>query len=254
VSVALITGGAGGLGAAVARALAKRGDRVVIADVDPELGAQTAAEVGGIFVATDVRDPAASVAAVAAAEEAYGRLDLMMLNAGIGVLEGRVEETSVEAYRHMIGVNIDGVFFGLQAAVPALRRAGGGSIVATASLAGLVATPPTPIYALTKHAVVGLVRSAAISLAKQGINLSAIAPGFADTAIIAAELEKFRAVNFPLLTADEVAAVVLSAFDGPPGAVWPIQPGREAEPYAFRGVPGPRAEGFAGQLPEGLFE
>lgn len=252
--VALITGGAGGLGAAVARACAERGDSIVICDVDTVVGAKTAAEVGGIFVATDVRDPEASKVAVAAAEQAYGRLDLVMLNAGIGVLEGRVEETPTEAYRRMIGVNIDGVFFGLQAAVPALRRAGGGSIVATASLAGLVATPPTPIYALTKHAVVGLVRSASIPLAAEGIKLSAIAPGFADTAIIAAELEKFRAVNFPLLTADEVAAVVLSAFDGPPGSVWPIQPGRTSEPYAFRGVPGPRAEGFTGQFPEGLFE
>ncbi len=252
--VALITGGAGGLGAAVARACAKRGDKVVIADVEEAAGRLTASEVGGLFVATDVRDPAASVAAVAAAEEAYGRVDLVMLNAGIGVLEGAVEETPASAYRNMIAINIDGVFFGLQAAVPALRRSGGGSIVATASLAGLVATPPTPIYALTKHAVVGLVRSAAIPLASEGITLAAIAPGFADTAIIAAELEKFRAVNFPLLTADEVAAVTLSAFDGPPGAIWPIQPGRESEPYAFRGVPGPRAEGFTGQFPEGLFQ
>lgn len=252
--VVLITGGAAGLGAAVARACALRSDRIVIADVDAVAGAKTAADLGGIFVSTDVRDPQASVTAVAAAQEAYGRLDLVMLNAGIGLLEGRVEETPIDTYRRMIGVNIDGVFFGLQAAVPALRRAGGGAIVATASLAGLVPTPPTPIYALTKHAVVGLVRSAAVRLAAEGIRLAAIAPGFTDTAIIASELEKFRAVNFPLLTADEVAPVVLSAFDGPAGAIWPIQPGRPSEPYTFRGVPGPRAEGFTGDLPEGLFE
>jgi NAD(P)-dependent dehydrogenase (short-subunit alcohol dehydrogenase family) len=227
---------------------------VVIADVDTAAGTRTASELGGLFVATDVRDPAASLAAVAAAEEAYGRLDLVMLNAGIGVPEGPIELISAATYRRMVEINVDGVFFGLQAAIPALRRAGGGSIVATASLAGLTATPPTPIYSLTKHAVVGLVRSAAVPLAAQGINLSAIAPGFADTAIIAGELEKFRAANFPLLTADEVAAVVLEAFDGPPGAIWPIQPGREAEPYKFRGLPGPRAEGFSGELPEGLFE
>ncbi len=250
----LITGAGGGIGAAVARACAARGDQVVVADVDADAGQRVAAEVNGIFVATDVRDPAASIAAVAAAEETYGRLDLVMLNAGIGVLEGPIDSIPYESYRRMIDVNVDGVFFGLQAAVPALRRAGGGSIVATASLAGLVATPPTPVYALTKHAVVGLVRSAAIPLARERISLSAIAPGFADTAIIARELDKFRAVNFPLLTADEVAAVVLSAFAGPPGSVWPIQPGREAEPYAFRGVPGPRSEGFEGQFPEGLFE
>jgi NAD(P)-dependent dehydrogenase (short-subunit alcohol dehydrogenase family) len=233
---------------------AARGDRVVVADVDEAGGTVTAAEIGGAFVATDVRDPEATKAAVAYAEQTYGHLDLVMLNAGIGVREGAVETTPTDAYRRMTGVNIDGVFFGLQAAVPALRRAGGGSIVATASLAGLVATPATPIYALTKHAVIGLVRSAAAQLERSGIILAAIAPGFADTAIIASELEKFRAVNFPLLTAQDVAAVVLSAFDGPAGAVWPIQPGRASEPYAFRGVPGPRGPDFTGQFPEGLFE
>jgi NAD(P)-dependent dehydrogenase (short-subunit alcohol dehydrogenase family) len=238
----------------VARACAARGDRVVIADVDADAGARTAAELGGIFIATDVRDPAASVAAVAAAEQTYGRLDLVMLNAGIGVQEGPIELIAPETYRRMLAVNVDGVFFGLQAAIPALRRSGGGSIVATASLAGLASTPPTPIYSLTKHAVVGLVRSAAVALESQGIRLSAIAPGFADTAIIAGELQKFHAANFPLLTADEVAAVVLEAFEGPPGAIWPIQPGRASEPYKFRGLPGPRAEGFTGALPEGLFE
>jgi hypothetical protein len=93
-----------------------------------------------------------------------------------------------------------------------------------------------------------------VPLAAQGINLAAVAPGFADTAIIASELDKFHAANFPLLTAEEVAAVVLEAFDGPSGAIWPIQPGRAAEPYTFRGLPGPRAEGFTGRLPEGLFE
>ncbi len=252
--VALITGAGGGIGAAVARACAARGDRVVIADIDAESGRSVAQELDGIFVMTDVTDPGASMAAVEAAEGSFGRLDLVMLNAGIGLLEGPLERIPLDVYRKMIAVNIDGVFFGLQAAVPALRRAGGGSIVATASLAGLVPTPPTPIYGLTKHAVVGLVRSAAVSLAEQGISLSAIAPGFADTAIIARDLHKFQEANFPLLTADEVAAVVLKAFDGPAGAVWPIQPGRESEPYAFRGVPGPRAEGFTGQLPKGLFE
>jgi NAD(P)-dependent dehydrogenase (short-subunit alcohol dehydrogenase family) len=252
--VALITGAGGGIGAAVARACAARGDRVVIADIDAENGRSVAQELDGIFVMTDVTDPGASMAAVEAAEGSVGRLDLVMLNAGIGLLEGPLERIPLDVYRKMIAVNIDGVFFGLQAAVPALRRAGGGSIVATASLAGLVPTPPTPIYGLTKHAVVGLVRSAAVSLAEQGISLSAIAPGFADTAIIARDLHKFQEANFPLLTADEVAAVVLKAFDGPAGAVWPIQPGRESEPYAFRGVPGPRAEGFTGQLPKGLFE
>ena len=249
----LITGGASGIGAAVARLCAARGDRVVVADVDDAEGKRTAEAIGGRFVHTDVRDPDRTKAAVALAEQAYGRLDLAVLNAGIGALEGPIETTPVETYRRMVAVNVDGVYYGIQAAVPALARAGGGAIVATASLAGLTATPATPVYGLTKHAVVGLVRSAGPQLAARGITLAAVAPGFADTAIIADELEKFRAVDFPLLTAADVAAVVLQAADGPPGAVWPIQPGRTSEPYGFRGVPGPRAPGYNGHFPEGLF-
>ncbi len=251
----LITGAAGGIGAALARACAARGDRVVAADVDAAAGERLAAEIGAVFVPCDVSDPAASVNAVGVVEREFGRLDFVALNAGIGLHEGPVEDIPVETYRRMVAVNVDGVFFGLQAAVPALRRSGGGSIVATASLAGLVPTPPTPIYGLTKHAVVGLVRSAAPNLAEQGISLAAVAPGFADTAIIASSVELFRAANFPLLTAEQVADVILAAADGPAGAIWPIQPGREAEPYRFRGVPGPRAEGFTGgQPPKGIFE
>jgi NAD(P)-dependent dehydrogenase (short-subunit alcohol dehydrogenase family) len=252
--VVLVTGGATGIGAAVAARCAARGDHVVVADINESAGRRTAEGCGGLFVATDVSDPASVQVAVGEAERTYGRLDLAVLNAGIGLLEGPVETTPVDAYRRMVAINVDGVFFGLQAAVPALLRAGGGAIVATASLAGLVAVPPTPVYALTKHAVVGLVRSAGAQLAGRGITVAAVAPGFADTAIIATELEKFRAVDFPLLTADDVASVVLQAADGPPAAVWPIQPGRSSEPYAFRGVPGPRGPGYTGQFPEGLFE
>jgi NAD(P)-dependent dehydrogenase (short-subunit alcohol dehydrogenase family) len=120
--VALITGAGGGIGAAVARACAARGDRVVIADIDAENGRSVAQELDGIFVMTDVTDPGASMAAVEAAEGSFGRLDLVMLNAGIGLLEGPLERNPLDVYRKMIAVNIDGVFFGLQAAVPALRR------------------------------------------------------------------------------------------------------------------------------------
>jgi NAD(P)-dependent dehydrogenase (short-subunit alcohol dehydrogenase family) len=160
-----------------------------------------------------------------------------------------VETIDLATYRRVTGINLDGVFFGLQAAIPALRRAGGGAIVATASLAGLVPTPATPVYSLTKHAVVGLVRSVAESLRAENIRVSAVAPGFAETAIIAPIKAAFDASGFPLLSAEEVADVVLQAADGEPGAVWPIQPGRTAEPYRFRGVPGPRVPGKEGVAP-----
>lgn len=247
---ALVTGGSNGIGAAVVRALAARGGwDIVVADIDEAAGAAIAGEVGGLFVRTDVADPAASLAAVEAAESTYGRLDFAHLNAGIAAQEGSVEGIDLATYRRIVGINLDGVFFGMQAVVPALRRAGGGSIVATASLAGLVPTPMTPVYSLTKHAVVGLVRSVADALRSENIRVSAVAPGFAETAIIAPMKAAFDSSGFPLLTAEEVADVVLQAAEGDPGAVWPIQPGRQAEPYRFRGVPGPRVVGKEGIAP-----
>jgi NAD(P)-dependent dehydrogenase (short-subunit alcohol dehydrogenase family) len=248
--VALVTGGSNGIGAAVVRALARRGGwSIVVADVDEAAGRALADEVGGLFVRTDVADPAASTAAVEAAESTYGRLDFAHLNAGIAAQEGSVETIDLATYRRVVGINIDGVFFGMQAAIPALRRAGGGSIVATASLAGLVPATTTPVYTLTKHAVVGLVRAVAEPLARENIRVTAVAPGFASTAIIDPIRSSFETAGFPLLTAEEVADVVLTAAEGEPGTVWPIQPGRQAEPYRFRGVPGPRVEGRQGIAP-----
>jgi NAD(P)-dependent dehydrogenase (short-subunit alcohol dehydrogenase family) len=248
--VALVTGGSNGIGAAVVRALAARGGwRIVVADIDEAAGAAIAHEVGGLFVRTDVADPASSVAAVQAAEATYGRLDFAHLNAGIAAAEGAVDAIDLATYRRIVAINLDGVFFGMQAVVPALRRAGGGAIVATASLAGLVPTPYTPVYSLTKHGVVGLVRSVAVALKSENIRVSAVAPGFAETAIIAPMKSAFDESGFPLLTAEQVADVVLQAAEGEPGAVWPIQPGRDAEPYRFRGVPGPRVLGKEGIAP-----
>ncbi len=248
--VALVTGGSNGIGEAVVTALAAQGGwRIVVADIDDAAGTALADRVGGLFVHTDVTDPAASLAAVEAAEQTYGRLDFAHLNAGIAASEGSIETIDLATYRRVTGINLDGVFFGLQAVVPALRRAGGGSIVATASLAGLVPTPVTPVYSLTKHAVVGLVRSVAETLKNENIRVTAVAPGFAKTAIIAPMQAAFDESGFPLLTAAEVAEVVLAAMEGPAGSVWPIQPGRTAEPYRFRGVPGPRVQGKEGLAP-----
>ena len=128
--------------------------------------------------------------------------------------------------------------FGLTSAVPLLRRSGGGTVVATSSLAGLVPLPGDAIYTLTKHAVVGYVRSAAVTLAAEDIRVMALCPGFADTALIAHVRDQFA--DFPLLSADDVAAAVERMLaEGVPGDAWFVQPGREPSPYRFRGVPGP---------------
>ncbi len=239
-AVAWVTGGGSGIGAAVCRALAADGARVVVSDVDSHNGEAVAAEIDGRFLRTDVRDLADNEAAVALAEEVYGRLDLVHLNAGLGTGGMTLDNFDVAAYRRLIGVNLDGVVYGLAAAVPALRRAGGGAVVASASLSGLTAFPGDVLYAASKAAVVGLVRSIAEPLAADRITINSIAPGFTDTALVTPFKNAFAEGGFPLMTPDEVAEVVLRLLTGQEtGQVYVIQPGGVAVPYRFRGVPGP---------------
>ena len=245
-----MTGGASGIGLAVVRRLAAAGARVVVADVDEAGGAAAAAEAGGRFVATDVGDPDAMQAAVDAAEAAYGGLDLVHLNAGITTGTPALDRLDLERYRRVVAVNLDGVVFGIRSALPALRRRGGGAIVATASLAGLTAYPGDPVYSMTKHAVVGLTRTLAEPLAADRVTINCVCPGFADTPMLDRFAGGFRAAGFPLLSADEVAAAVLvAATGGGSGQAWVCQPGRPPEPFRFGGVPGPRVPGGHGPPP-----
>jgi NAD(P)-dependent dehydrogenase (short-subunit alcohol dehydrogenase family) len=238
-TVALVTGGASGIGASVARRLAGSGAKVAVVDRDAVAATRVAEEIRGLAIACDVTSDTAVAAAVAEAEAWGGRLDLVHLNAGSVGGQSGITDLDVEAYRRVVGVNVDHVVFGLTAAVPALRRAGGGTVVATSSLAGLVPLPGDAIYTLTKHAVVGYVRSAAATLAAEDIRVMALCPGFADTALIAHLRDQFA--GFPLLTAEDVAdGVERMLADGAPGECWYVQPGRDPGPYGFRGVPGPQ--------------
>lgn len=239
--VALITGGANGIGAAVAERLAGRGASLVLADVDDAAGEALAERLGATYVHCDVREPADSEAAVAATLDAHGRLDLAHLNAGVATGCGLAENFDLATYRRAMGINLDGVVFGANAAVPALRTSGGGTIVVTASMAGLVPVPLDPLYAANKHAVVGLARSMAELYAPEGIRVQALCPSFADTAILGGARELLEEVGFPIL---EVADVVdtfeqLLASEGT-GECWFVIPGRDSEPWGFRRAPGPR--------------
>jgi NAD(P)-dependent dehydrogenase (short-subunit alcohol dehydrogenase family) len=238
-TVALVTGGASGIGEAVVRRLAGAGAKVAVVDRDAVAAAAVADDVRGLAIACDVTSDTAMAAAVTEAETWGGRLDLVHLNAGSVGGQSGITDLDLEAYRRVVGVNVDHVVFGLTAAVPALRRTGGGTIVATSSLAGLVPLPGDAVYTLTKHAVVGYVRSAAATLASEDIRVMALCPGFADTALIAHLRDQFA--GFPLLTADDVAdGVERMLADGAPGECWYVQPGRDPGPYGFRGVPGPK--------------
>jgi NAD(P)-dependent dehydrogenase (short-subunit alcohol dehydrogenase family) len=209
---AIVTGGASGIGAAVVRALEGEGTDVQSLD---------------LTTGFDVADPDVwpEVKAV----------DFAFLNAGIGGSGG-----DLAGYRRMLGANVDGVVFGVRRMEEVMER--GGSIVATASLAGLMPMPADPIYTLTKHAVVGYVRAIAPHLAERGITINAVCPGFVDTPIVVPELREWIAAEgIPLMEPDEVAqAVLVAASSGETGQAWVVQPGREPLQYEFRGVPGPR--------------
>ena len=234
---ALVTGGAGGIGAATARRLAARGDHVVVADVDEPGGRDVANEVGGTFVRLDVGDPTAweDVEAI------HGPISVAVLNAGIStgqdVADGDVPVVGLsdEAYRRIMAVNVDGVVFGTRAVLAGMLRRGAGDIVVTASLAGLVPIGTDPVYGLTKHAVVGFVRSMAVALEGRGIAISAVCPGFTDTAILGpAGRRRLAELGLDLLAPEDVAAVVARAVDERAnGAQWTVWPGQEAARYEW---------------------
>jgi NAD(P)-dependent dehydrogenase (short-subunit alcohol dehydrogenase family) len=238
--VALVTGGASGIGRATALALAEAGAEVVVADVAVEQAEAVARLVGGHAIETDVTDLDGNRAAVAFAQERCGGLDLLVLNAGIASGCGIGEDFDVARYRRAMGVNLDGVVFGTHAALPVLRERRG-AIVATASLAGLVGMPFDPIYTANKHAVVGLARSLGPTLAADGVRFNAVCPGFAETPLVADFRDGLRQAGFELLDAEVVAETIVRVLAGEAtGECWFVQIGREPQPFKFRGVPGPR--------------
>lgn len=248
--IALVTGAASGIGRASARRLREEGARICVVDVSPE-GRTTAEELDGVFVQADVADPAQGTAMVDACVSQLGGLHVAHLNAGVACPEADPTALSDEDYRRTVGINVDGVVFGIRAVVPAMEESGGGSIVVTSSLAGLIGFPVDPVYAATKHAVVGYVRSLPEHLTPRGIRVNCVNPGIAKTSLVGddvvADLEK---AGFPLLEPGDVADAVVAILAGEgTGECWPVQPGREPEPYRFRRVPGPRTEGTAGMRP-----
>lgn len=252
--VALVTGGASGIGLAAAHRFASEGASVVVADLNSDAGSGVASDVGGRFVRLDVADADAWTEAVAGIEAQEGGLDIAYLNAGVTTGNADLASLTEEQYRRIMGANVDGVVYGMRAAIAAMERRGGGAIVATASLAGIIAFAPDPIYTLTKHAVVGLVRSMAPQLLAKNITVNAVNPGIVDTPLVGEEgKQRLQAAGFPLIPASDIADAVLGAITGGgTGQCWVCQPGRPPEPYQFGEAPGPRAAGAEGMRPPAL--
>ncbi|MCH8106993.1 MAG: glucose 1-dehydrogenase [Chloroflexi bacterium] len=187
--VAIISGGARGQGATEARMFAREGAKVVIGDLLDEEGKQVEAQInesGGeaTYVHLDVTQEDDWRSAVETAVSRYGKLDILVNNAGILIRKG-LEETTVEDWDRIMGVNAKGVFLGTKHAIPAMRRAGGGSIINISSTAGLVGSPNgSPSYTATKGAVRLLTKSTAIQYAKEGIRCNSVHPGPIDTDMI----------------------------------------------------------------------
>jgi NAD(P)-dependent dehydrogenase (short-subunit alcohol dehydrogenase family) len=241
--VGVVTGAASGIGAATARRLARQDFAVVCCDIDDEAGRNVADDVGATYHALDVADAAAWSELAASLQREGRRVTRAVLNAGMltSVTPRPLLDVTAERYRRVRAVNLDGVVLGIQTLAP-LIAPHGGAIVATASLAGLGPYGADPIYAATKHGIVGLVRSAAPQLAAAGVRLHAICPGGVDTGLLPPDRKTaISAAGRPMLDPDEVAAAIVALLDSDEhGLVRTIVHGRGAEAYSFRGVPGPR--------------
>ncbi len=248
--VAVVTGGASGIGLATATRLAAAGASVAVVDLDGSAAEQVAGGLGGLGVQADVGRPDQWPGIVDAVARRFGGIDLAHLNAGVTTGEADITKITDEIYLRATGVNVDGVFYGVRAVVPAMAERGGGSIVATASLAGLIGFSPDPVYCLTKHAVVGLVRSLGPQLGERGITINAVCPSIVDTPLIADMRDMLESCGFPLIDVETVSSAVVDLLSGgTSGEAMVIQAGREPLPFRFARPPGPRAGGTVGQMP-----
>jgi len=184
--VALISGGARGMGAAEAKLFAQEGAKVVIGDVLDEEGSQTEAAINGVggeclFVHLDVTDEISWGKTVAETVARFGKLDILVNNAGVGGDRGRLEYTSLESWKRIMDINATGVFLGTKTAIPEMRRAGGGSIINISSVFGLVGSGGSSAYHASKGAVRLLTKSTAIQYAAEGIRANSVHPGMIET-------------------------------------------------------------------------
>jgi len=222
-TVAIVTGAGSGIGRASARAFAAEGAAIVAVDLNREaalatlagqrgvgVGVEPGAPIDGVVVDGDVSQPELWERVLAEAA-ALGSLRAVHLNAGVYGHTGPIEDLSIDVYQRTLDANIGGVVLGTRAVVPVLRANGGGGIVATASVAGIVAFSPNPLYTLTKQAVTGFVTAMAPNLVVDGISFDAVCPGVVDTPMTEGALGGLdpALLGFPIISAETIADVVV---------------------------------------------
>ena len=188
----IITGAASGIGEGTALAFANQGANVVCADINLSGAEDTAKQIGdrAIAVKVDVADMPSCQAMVDAAIEAFGSLDVIFNNAGIGGDRGQTHTLTAEGFQRTIDINVNGVFHGCKAALPELQKNGGGVIINTASIAGITAMSSLSAYVASKHAVIGITKTVALEYGRDNIRCVAVCPGIIETKLTATDISE----------------------------------------------------------------
>ena len=210
--VAIVTGAASGIGRATARRFAEEGARLVLADIEDEMGRQLAHDLGGnaSFVHADVGVEAEVEAMMAHAVETFGHLDVIYNNAGFSGVTGGIEEIPADGWDHTMDVLLKGVYFGMKHAARAMKAGGSGAIVSTASIAGITTGISAPhVYNVAKAGVIHLTRSVAVELGPHGIRVNCVCPGFIATPIFA------RSLGMPSHMAQGTVDTIAPLFEDP---------------------------------------
>ncbi len=244
--VALVTGGASGIGRAVCLAFAKQGAKVIVSDLDEAGSKETIQKIQAVqgqaaFVRADVSKPKDCEALVKAAVDQFGGLDIACNNAGIGGEQNPIADYSPEGWQKVIEINLSGVFYCMKYEIAAMLKQGGGAIVNMASILGAVGFPGAAAYVAAKHGVIGLTQNGALEYAKQGIRVNAVGPAFIRTPMIASLEEDQQARNLLISAhpigrlgeAEEVASLVAWLSSGEAsfvnGSYYPVDGGYLAQ-------------------------
>lgn len=211
--VVLVTGAASGIGQAIALVAAREGARLVLSDIDEHAGQSVVKQVRDLgaevlFATSDVGKPEDAQALVDQALAHYGQLDVACNNAGIGGESALLADYTLDAWAQVININLSGVFYGMKAQIPAMLKGGGGAIVNTASILGMVGMATAPAYTAAKHGVIGLTQAAAIAYSAQGVRINAVGPGFIHTPMVHA-LEEDANMKAALIAAHPIGRLGL---------------------------------------------